>query len=73
VGYISCNAGAPDRRSPALCALLPLFNEKSATPVIKKHGMDVQRQAINFLNPGQIPITAFDQPLFALAKLVQWR
>ena len=57
---------------PALCALLPLFYEKSATPAMIKHGMDVERQAIQFLNPGQIPITTFDQPLFALAKFVQW-
>ena len=35
--------------------------------------MDLQRQAIQFLNPGQIPVTTFDQPLFALAKLVQWK
>ena len=30
-----------------------------------KHGMEIQ-------NPGQIPVTAFDQPLYALAKMVQW-
>jgi len=59
--------------SPALCALLPLFYEKAATPAMVKHGMDVQRQAINYLNPGQIPVSTFDQPLFALAKLVQWK
>ena len=35
--------------------------------------MDVQRQAITYLNPGQIPVTTFDQPLFTLAKLVQWK
>ena len=35
------------------------------------HGMDVQRRATEFLNPGQMPDTAFDQPLFALAKFVQ--
>ena len=58
---------------PALCALLPLFYEKAATPAMIKHGMDVVRQAIQHLNPGQIPVTTFDQPLFALAKLVQWR
>ena len=58
---------------PALCALLPLFYEKSATPVMIKHGMDVERQAFTFLNPGQIPITTFDQPLFSLAKFVQWK
>ena len=59
--------------TPALCALLPLFYEKSATPAMIKHGMDVERQAIQFLNPGQIPITSFDQPLFALATFVQWK
>ena len=58
---------------PALCALLPLFYEKAATPAMIKHGMDVQREAIQYLNPGQIPVTTFDQPLFALAKLVQWK
>ena len=38
-----------------------------------KHGLDIQRQAIEWLNPGQIPVTTFDQPLFTLAKLVQWK
>jgi hypothetical protein len=63
----------PTEDPPALCALLPLFYEKAATPAMVKHGMDVVRQAIQHLNPGQIPVTTFDQPLFALAKLVQWR
>ena len=53
--------------------LLPLFYEKAATPAMVKHGMNVQRQVIEYLNPGQIPVTTFDQPLFALAKLVQWK
>ena len=35
--------------------------------------MDVERQAIQFLKPGQIPLTTFDQLLFALAKFVQWK
>ena len=52
--------------------MLPLFYEKSATPAMIKHGMDVVKQATNLLNPGQIPVITFDQPLFALAKLVQW-
>ena len=63
----------PLQDPPALRALLPLFYEKSATPAMVKHGMDVQKQAIEHLNPGQIPVTCFDQPLFALAKLVQWK
>ena len=49
---------------PALCALLPLFYEKSATPAMIKHGLDIQRQAIKWTNPRQIPVTTFDQPLF---------
>ena len=58
---------------PAKCALLPLFYEKSAMPAMIKHGMDIQRQATQYLNPGQIPATTLDQPLFALAKSVQWK
>ena len=58
---------------PAPHALLPLFYEKSATPAMVKHGMNVTRKATDFLNPGQIPITTFDQPLFAIAKFVQWK
>ncbi|CAB3996629.1 Hypothetical predicted protein [Paramuricea clavata] len=38
-----------------------------------KHGMDVIRQAVTFLNLGQVPIITVDQPLFALAKMVQWK
>ena len=63
----------PVEDPPAICALLPLFYEKSTTPAMIKHGMDVQRQAVEYLNPGQIPVTTFDQPLFALAKYVQWK
>ena len=58
---------------PAKYALLPLFYEKSAMPAMIKHGMDIQRQATQYLNPGQIPVTTLDQPLFALAKSVQWK
>ena len=59
--------------TPVLHALLLLFYEKSTTPAMVKHGMDVQKKAIEYLNPGQIPVTTFDQPLFALAKFVQWK
>lgn len=63
----------PIEDPPAVCALLRLFYEKSATPAMIKHGKDVQRQAIEHLKPGQIPATTFDQPLFSLTKLVQWK
>lgn len=34
--------------------------------------MDIQKKITSYLNPGQIPVMAFDQPLLALAKYVQW-
>ena len=30
------------------------------------------KQSINFLNPGQIPVVALDQPLYAIPRKVQW-
>ena len=56
---------------PVICTLLPLFQEKSATPTMIKHGMDVVRQEVEYLNPEQVSVTTFDQPLFALTKFVQ--
>ena len=58
---------------PTITALLPLFYEKADTPTMIKHGMDVLREATSFLNPGQVPVITLDQPLFALAKAIQWK
>jgi hypothetical protein len=62
----------PIRDPPALCTLLPMFYKKAATHAMIEHDMDVIPQSIQFLNPGQIPVITFDQPLFAMAKFVQW-
>ena len=58
---------------PAIAALLPLFCEKADTPAMIINGMDVLREATSFLNPGQVPVITLDQPLFALAKAIQWK
>ena len=34
--------------------------------------MNIIAQAIQCINPGQIPVIAFDQPLYAIAKKLQW-
>ena len=47
----------PTHRLPALCAILPLFYEKSAALAMIKHGMGVVKQATNLLNPGQFCLT----------------
>jgi len=35
--------------------------------------MDVIKKAVEHLNAGQTPVLTFDQPLFALAKQIQWK
>ena len=61
-----------DNIQPALTQLLPLFHKQAATASMIKHGMDVLRKTIQFLNPAQIPVITLDAPLYALAKYVQW-
>ena len=34
--------------------------------------MNIVKQATEYLNPGQVAVIAADQPLFALAKQIQW-
>ena len=36
------------------------------------HTMDVNIKAVSYLNPGQTPVLACDQPIYALAKKIQW-
>jgi hypothetical protein len=52
--------------------LLPLFHEEAKSVAMMKHGMNIIKQATDKLNPGQIPIVAADQPLYTLAKQIQW-
>ena len=37
-----------------------------------RHAMDVIKVAVEELNPGQVPVVTLDQPLYALAKTIQW-
>eukprot|EP00112_Aurelia_sp_Birch-Aquarium-sp1_P011754 Seg2473.4 transcript_id=Seg2473.4/GoldUCD/mRNA.D3Y31 product="hypothetical protein" protein_id=Seg2473.4/GoldUCD/D3Y31 len=54
-------------------ALLPLFHESAHTVAMIRHSIDVTRQVIDHLNPYQTPVLTFDQPLYALAKQIQWK
>ncbi len=38
-----------------------------------KQSMDVIWNAVEHLNPGQTPVITFDQPLYAMAKQIQWK
>ena len=58
--------------SAAINALLPLFLENAHSVAMIKHSMDIVKISVHYLSPGQIPVLAADQPLFALAKQIQW-
>ena len=62
----------PTMRPRDTTALLPLFREQAHTPAMVIHAMKIALKQIEFLNPGQTPVLAMDQPLFALAKTIQW-
>ena len=59
-------------RLSAHTALLPLFHEQAHTAGMILHAMKVIKDALEHINPGQTPVIAVDQPLFALAKQIQW-
>ena len=66
---------ASQKRGPmvqvSLTSLLPLLQESAHSVATIKHSMDRIKEATHFLNPGQTPVMAVDQPLFALAKQIQ--
>ncbi|EDO43913.1 predicted protein [Nematostella vectensis] len=59
--------------SAVITALLPLFPDQAKSVAMIKHSMSVIKLFIEKINPGQIPVIAFDQPLYAVAKEVQWK
>ena len=57
---------------PSIRTMLPVFTEDSkSVAMMIMHAMLLIKQSINFLNPGQIPVVALDQPLYAIIKKVQ--
>ncbi|VDI61335.1 Hypothetical predicted protein [Mytilus galloprovincialis] len=55
-----------------ISSLLPLFQEEAKSVAMIRHAMNVIMNNVNFLNPGQLPVITCDQPLYAIAKSVQW-
>ena len=60
-------------KPPAITSLLPLFRDAAHTPAMVKHGMDIIRNCTLSLNPDQVPVMTVDQPLYAIAKQIQWK
>ena len=58
---------------PSRSHMLPLYTESSNSPITVWHAMKMLRLAINQINPGQTPVVEADQPLYTLAKKLQWK
>lgn len=58
--------------TPAIVSLLPMFIENAHSLAMIAHSMKVVKSSVSHVNPNQIPVIALDQPLFALAKQIQW-
>ena len=57
----------------AQIGILPLFQDKAASLSMMKNAMELTVQGTEFLNPGQTGVLGGDQPLYALAKQLQWK
>ena len=55
-----------------ISAMLPIRRENSKSPKTIKHILNVLGPAIDYLNPEQPMVVGFDQPLYAIAKRLQW-
>ena len=62
----------PITRPTAINALLPMFHEKARTHAMILHAMEIMEIVPKCLDERQMPVIAMDQPLYALAKEIQW-
>ena len=56
----------------SLASLLPLLRESAQSVPTIRHVMRKVLDTVRYLNPGQIPVIAADQPIYSLAKQIQW-
>ena len=71
--YHASHQAAPQEDiATAHTSLLPLFHDQSKLAAMIHHSMDVVKTAVEVLNPGQVPNITCDQPLYTLAKQIQW-
>ena len=57
----------------SLPALLPMFHENAHSVAMICHSMNIIRNAVDHINNGQLPVIAFDQPPYTIAKQIQWK
>ena len=60
------------KNNVSLISLLPLFPDQAKSVAMISHAMNVVKKAVEILNPGQVPVITVDQPLYTVAKQIQW-
>ena len=70
--HASQQVAPPEDSEVALISMLPLFHEQAKSVAMIRHSMNIVKSAVEVLNPGQVPVLACDQPLYAVAKQIQW-
>ena len=70
-GFFSHNQLSQDIKPQATVGVFPIFYEKAASMAMQKHAMHLTKKAVEFLNPGQIPVIVGDCPLYPLQKKCQ--
>jgi hypothetical protein len=67
---------ASKKRGPvfevSITSLLPLPHDQAHSVATIRHVIDKIKDTVAYLNPIQIPVIAADQPIYALAKQIQW-
>ena len=66
------NRQSAEIRPVSPIALMPLFTEPAHTPAMIAHAMCLVARTIQHLHPDQIPVITMDQPLYSIAKQIQW-
>ena len=56
------------QREKVINAVLPLLYEAAHSAAMILHGLNIVIMTTNSLNPGQMPVVCFDQPLYAIGK-----
>ena len=59
-------------RLPCITSMLPVFRNKASTSPMIFHAMSIIKSATETLNPEQTPVITLDQPLYMVAKFIQW-
>ena len=53
-------------------ALTSLLQDEAKSVAMIRHSLDILKTAVHILNTGQVPVLTCDQPLYTIAKQIQW-